>query len=92
MTRPNIAALIVLVLVALVAQGACVPHTHTGQGVALFNQEHDLTLLATDGIAAPLPVAALLFVDMVTVSLTVPMPAAPIVFLSRDAESRAPPA
>jgi hypothetical protein len=92
MKRPYVAALIVFVLVALVAQGACVPHTHTGQGVGLFNEEHDLTLLATAGIAAPLPGAALLFVDMVTVSLTVPMPAAPIVFVSRDAESRAPPA
>jgi hypothetical protein len=92
MKRPKIAALIVLVLVALAAQGACVPHTHTGQGVGLFNQEHDLTLLATTGMAAPLPVIALLFVVMITVSLPVSVPPAPIVFVSRDAESRAPPA
>src|SRR6267143_1685230 len=39
--------LIVAVLLALTAQGATVPHTHTGAGVGLFNQEHDLTLLAT---------------------------------------------
>ena len=92
MKRPYIAALIVFVLVALVAQGACVPHTHTGQGVGLFNEEHDLTLLATAGIAAPLPVAVLLFVVMMAVSLSASVPPAPIVFVSRDAESRAPPA
>jgi hypothetical protein len=92
MKRPNIAALILLVLVALAAQGACVPHTHTGHGVGLFNQEHDLTLLATTGMAAPLSTAVLLFVVMVTVPLAVSVPPAPIVFVSRDAESRAPPA
>jgi hypothetical protein len=90
MKRPHAAALILLVLTALVAQGACVPHTHTGAG--LFNEEHDLTLLAIAGIAGPLPVGMLLFVIMVTVSLSVSAPRAPYVFVSRDFESRAPPA
>ena len=92
MRRSHIAALILLVLVALIAQGACVPHTHTGEGVGLFNQEHDLTLLATAGTTAPLPVTTLLFVIVLTTSLCVSVPTAPIVFVSRDAESRAPPA
>jgi hypothetical protein len=84
--------LIVVVLLALTAQGATVPHTHTGAGVGLFNQEHDLTLLATAGTAAPLPVTTLLFVAVVFVSLCMSAPSAPIAFVSRDAESRAPPA
>jgi hypothetical protein len=92
MKRPYITALIVFVLVALVAPGACVPHTHTGQGVGLFNEEHDLTLLAIGGIAAPLPVAVLLSVVMMAVSFSASVPPAPVVFVSRDAESRAPPA
>jgi hypothetical protein len=92
MKRPYAAALILLVLTALVAQGACVPHTHTGADVGLFNEEHDLTLLAIAGIAGPLPVGVLLFVIMMTLSLSVPVPPAPHVFVSRDAESRAPPA
>ena len=92
MKRPYATALIVLILVAVIAQGACLPHTHTANGVGLFNQEHDLTLLATAGMAAPLPVGVLLFVIMVTVSLCVSALPAPVVFASRDAESRAPPA
>jgi hypothetical protein len=92
MKRPHAAALILFILIALIAQGACLPHTHTGNGVGLFNVEHDLTLLAAAGIAGPLPVAVLLFVIMVTVSLCVSAPPAPVVFVSRDAESRAPPA
>jgi hypothetical protein len=92
MKRPYATALIVLVLVAVIVQGACLPHTHTASGVGLFNEEHDLTLLATAGIAGPLPVGVLLFVVMVTISLCASAPPAPIVFLSRDAESRAPPA
>jgi len=92
MRKSSTVALILLVLVALIAQGACVPHTHTGAGVGLFNQEHDLTLLATAGTAAPLPVAVLLFVIMITASVCGSAPPAPVVFVSRDAESRAPPA
>jgi hypothetical protein len=92
MKRPYVAALIRLGLTALVAQGACVPHTHTGAGVGLFNEEHDLTLLAIAGIAGPVPVGVLLSVIMVTVSLCVSVPPAPHVVVSRDAESRAPPA
>ena len=92
MRRSSTIALILVVLLALIAQGACLPHTHTGQGVGLFNHEHDLTLLAAAGAIAPLPVAVLLFVTVVTVSLCISAPLAPIVFVSRDAESRAPPA
>jgi hypothetical protein len=92
MKRPYATALILLVLVALVAQGACLPHTHTASGVGLFNQEHDLTLLATAGMAGPLPIGVLLLVVMVTVSRCVSALPAPALFASRDAESRAPPA
>ena len=92
MKRPYAAVLILVVLVAVIAQGACLPHTHTASGVGLFNEEHDLTLLATAGMAGPLPVGVLLFIVMVTVSLCLSAPPAPIVVLSRDAESRAPPA
>jgi hypothetical protein len=55
--------LIVLVALAtLLLQGATVPHTHAGVGPGLYNQDHDLALLATlhgaavlhDAPAAPL--------------------------------------
>jgi hypothetical protein len=85
------AAVILLVLASLVAQGACLPHTHNGVGVGVYNAEHDLTLLAASGTVAPLPAIPMLVVFVVTapvVSLTAP---APISVVIRDAESRAPP-
>jgi hypothetical protein len=84
------AALIVLLLVALVAQGSCLPHTHTGSG--LYNAEHDLTQLAASGSVGSLPVAPLLFVFVVTTSVVQAVPPAGVFVVIRDAESRAPPA
>jgi len=87
---PSIAAVLLLVLVALILQGASLPHTHTGVG--LYNQEHDLTLYAASGTIGPLPVTPLLVVSVVTIALVPPVPVAPAGFVTRDAESRAPPA
>jgi hypothetical protein len=88
---PYVAGLILLGLLGLLAQGACVPHTHTGIGVGLYNAEHDLTLFAVGGTVAPLPAAMFLFVSLVMASLSLSVPVAPIPFVSRDADSRAPP-
>ena len=87
---PSIAAVLLLVLTALILQGACLPHTHGGVG--LYNQEHDLTLYAASGTIGPLPVTPLLVVSVVTSALVPPVPMAPAGFDTRDAESRAPPA
>jgi len=89
---PSISALLLLVLTALILQGACLPHTHSGVGVGLYNQEHDLTLYAASGTIGPLPVTPLLVVSVVTSTLVPPVPMAPAGFVTRDAESRAPPA
>ena len=91
--RRSRALLPILLLLAVISlQGACPPHTHSAQGIGLFNQEHDLTLLATAGTAASLPVVMLLFVATVFVSLCIVIRPTRIVVTSRDAESRAPPA
>ena len=92
MKRPYAAVLILVVLVAVIAQGACLPHTHSGVGVGLYNGEHDLTLLATASSAAPLPIPALLHVVVVTAPVVLTMPSTPASVVTRDAESRAPPA
>jgi hypothetical protein len=89
---PPITTLLLLVLTALVLQGACLPHTHNSAGVGLYNQEHDLTLYAASGAVAPLPVTPVLVVSVVTSTLVPPVPMAPAGFVTRDAESRAPPA
>lgn len=40
-------AVLLIALAALLLQGATVPHTHAGVSPGLYNQEHDLALLAT---------------------------------------------
>ena len=79
-----------LALTALVVSGAILPHTHRGNGI--FNQEHDLTLLAAAG-AAPLSDTStpLLFVAVVN-ALTLAPVTAPESTPLRYADLRAPPA
>jgi hypothetical protein len=93
--RPSVvrrlaAVVVVLVLTAVVAQGACLPHTHIGFGV--YNADHDLTLLGAASSVGPVPVVPLLFVFVLTTALLVSKPSLAIVSVVRDAESRAPPA
>jgi hypothetical protein len=85
-----VTALILVSVGGLLAQGACLPHTHGGAG--LYNAEHDLTLLAVSGAIASVPAATLLSMVLVVVRLSGSVPSAPTAFVSRDAESRAPPA
>jgi hypothetical protein len=88
-SRPG-AVVLMLVLTALVAQGACLPHTHIGSGV--YNAEHDLTLLGAASSVGSVPVVPLLFVFLVTAPLVLLKPSLAVVPVIRDAESRAPPA
>jgi hypothetical protein len=81
-----------LVLLALVAPGACLPHSHSGVGAGIFNEDHDLSILATSSSAAPLPVSAPLFVDTVAAPVCAAVRPVSAPFVTRDAESRAPPA
>ena len=56
--RPRrISALVVLgvALLATLALGTAAPHLHLDREPAFFNEEHDLTLLASAGLHAPLP-------------------------------------
>ena len=54
MTRPVRVALLLLLVLPLLLQGASLPHTHFGAPHGFFNQDHDLTLLATVGAVASL--------------------------------------
>lgn len=84
-------ALLLVALVAMVAQGATLPHTHA-DAPGLYNQEHDLTLYAVTGGAVLVDVAPPLFVDVVLTALSfVAVPRPPS--LSRaHGDCRAPPA
>jgi hypothetical protein len=76
----------------MVAQGAFAPHLHIGVGAGLYNGEHDLTLYAASGMVGPLTDSPLLFLDDVTEKLSKSLSPVVTPIVSRDAESRAPPA
>lgn len=85
------AVIVLLLLVSLIAQGATLPHTHVGIGPGVYNAEHDLTLLATSGSVAPLPVVPFLIVAVVAVPIGWAPPPSLDPVVVRAAESRAPP-
>ena len=45
-SRATLLVVMVLAMAGLVLQAGSVPHLHAGQQAGLYNQEHDLTLLA----------------------------------------------
>ncbi|HVG80040.1 MAG TPA: hypothetical protein VNF03_17965 [Patescibacteria group bacterium] len=84
--------LLLAALTAVVLQGACLPHTHAGVGPGLYNQDHDLSLLATLHSAAVLHDAqpAPLVVFVVS-ALTPTGTGSPVAPARSTADSRAPP-
>jgi hypothetical protein len=92
LTSSPLSLLLLVALAALVLQGACLPHTHTGVGPGLYNQDHDLSLLATLHGAAVLHDAqpAPLVVLVVSV-LTPTWTGSPVAPARSTADSRAPP-
>jgi hypothetical protein len=46
-----------LLLVGLLLQGATIPHSHSPSAPGIYNEDHDLTTLATRSGDAPLPTA-----------------------------------
>ena len=83
---------VLVALAALVLQGALLPHTHARVGPGLYNQDHDLALLATlhgaavlhDAQPAP-PLVSL------AIALAAPGSRAPAPPPRSTADSRAPP-
>src|ERR671925_601810 len=83
--RGPVTGIVLLLLAGLIAQGACLPHTHSGIAPGVYNAEHDLTLLAASGTTAPLPVVPAFFVAFVTGSVVCPPPPAAASLICRDA-------
>lgn len=91
--RLLVAAVFAVAVVALFLQAAGLPHAHAGTEPAFFNHDHDLTLLATLGLGATLPDAAVTITSAVVIGavglgLQTTPPAPP----RRRPSSRAPPA
>lgn len=90
MLRPLI---LLLGLAGFVLAGSSVPHLHAAGEAGLWDEEHDLTLMAALGTAAAQPDAA----PVVALVLVVILALAPVSFRLastslRLADSRAPPA
>jgi hypothetical protein len=87
-----LSVLLLAAVLAVLVQGAVLPHTHAGVGPGLYNQDHDLSLLATLHGAAVLLDAQPAPLVVVVVSAVTPAgtesPAAPA---RSTADSRAPP-
>ncbi len=93
MTRPLRVALLLLLVLPLVLQGASLPHTHFGAPDGFFNQEHDLTLLAIVGAVASLDATApAVLLVLVVSALAVAPRRRPAMATLGAAASRAPPA
>ena len=84
--------LLLAAVVTMLLQGACLPHTHAGVGPGLYNQDHDLTLLATLHGAAVLLDAQPAPLVLCEVSVVTPAGiTAPATPARSTADSRAPP-
>ena len=88
-------AMLLLVLVGLlgiVISAGSLPHTHAASRPGLYNQEHDLTLLAAVGGAGPLPESPSVAPVALVASLVVlPISWEPRPRPRRPIDSRAPP-
>ena len=88
----TLVALLVLATAGMVLQAGSVPHTHAATQTSLFNEEHDLTLLAglaghvVLGDAAP----AIAF-DAVSSLISPFVPERPALRVAYSGVSRAPP-
>ena len=90
--RGVVATLLLVASLALLLQAGSVPHTHAGVGAGLYNQDHDLVLLAALNGAATLDTASVAPVVLLAVT-EAPLPTAGRVDSAPRpaADSRAPP-
>jgi hypothetical protein len=93
MIRPvRVALLLLMLALPLLLQGASFPHTHFGAPDGFFNQEHDLTLLATVGAVASLDAAVpVVLLTLVATAVVVATRRCPTPTFVCTADSRAPP-
>lgn len=90
--RTTSALLVALAVAGLLAGAGSIPHNHTGVQQGLYNQEHDLTLLATAGSGALLPNSTAAAVLVLIAVPLVPLVAhRPVMPARRHADPRAPP-
>ena len=92
MRRVLLTLLVGLALAGSLLGAASIPHSHTPGHPGLYNQEHDLSYLATFGAGAPLPEtpSAAPLVVLIVLGVTAAACVAPAAW-RRHADFRAPP-
>ena len=91
-SRLTLVALLLLATTGMVLQAGSVPHTHAATQASLFNEEHDLTLLA--GLAGHVVLtdaSTTVAFDAVSGQLSAFVPERPALRLAHSGDSRAPP-
>ena len=91
-SRLTLVALLLLATTGMVLQAGSVPHTHAAMKASLFNEEHDLTLLA--GLAGHVVLSGAsttVAFDAVSSRLSAFVPERPAPRLAHSGDSRAPP-
>jgi hypothetical protein len=90
--RLTIALLLVIACAGMIAQAGSVPHVHKAHEPGIYNEEHDLSLLAAGAAQALLSEAAATTSRDVVVGEPLPLiPERPATRSARSAASRAPP-
>ena len=90
-SRLTLAVLLLLAASGMVLQTGSVPHAHAADG-ALYNQEHDLALLAAlAGHVVLADAAPAAVVDVVSALLLPFVPERPTLRVALSSDSRAPP-
>ena len=91
MAKRRVLALL-LGLVAFVLAGASLPHLHASGEFGIWNEEHDLSLMAALGtVASPLDAAPGLLLVLTRLVTLAPVSPDPVDSLVRLADPRAPP-
>lgn len=92
-SRVTLVTLLLIPAAGMVLQAGSVPHAHAASHAGIYNEEHDLTLLA--GLAGHVLLAdATPVVAFDSISALIPpyVPERPAARLARSGDSRAPPA
>jgi hypothetical protein len=91
-SRRTLSLLLLLAVAAALLQGASVPHTHAVSKPGIYNQDHDLVLLATlhgAAVLADAPPAPFVFILVAALAVLAIRP--PASAPRPTCESRAPP-
>ena len=92
-SRLALVTMLLLATTGMVLQAGSVPHLHANGQTGLYNEEHDLTLLAgLAGHVIQVDAVPVLTIDAVSTALPLFTPERLAMSLTRSGDSRAPPA